>query len=134
MTDASRKEGAMRWRNECASVSVWEKWTKKLVEAWLKIARIACTRGTPLLELRNTQNKSVSRKDMVVHSTRVCNGDAVSSKEVNPKSLESVGNSHPTTSICAPSVHTILPLVPAPVTRASYKSYRACRSADLALK
>lgn len=32
---------------------------KKLAEALLHIARITCTRGTPMVELGNTQNKSV---------------------------------------------------------------------------
>ena len=40
MTDASRREGVMRWRNESVGVRVWEKGMKKLVKAWLNIARI----------------------------------------------------------------------------------------------
>ena len=63
----------------------------------------------------------------------LCNSNAVASKEVHSMGLESVNNSHLTTSIRAPSVPSFLCFVFAPVTRASYDTSRAFRSADLAL-
>ena len=45
---------------------------EKLAGVWLDIARIACTRGTPMLELGNTQKKSTSRERMVVDSIQMC--------------------------------------------------------------
>lgn len=93
-----------------------------------------------MLELGNTQMKSVSCECMIVDSTQlckeciVCNSNAMASKEVHSMHLESVNNSRSTTSIRAPSVHSFLCFVFAPVTRASYDSSRAFRSANLALK
>ena len=97
---------------------------EKPAGVWLDIACIACTRGTPMLELGNTQKKSTSRAQMVVNSIGVCkigvscNTDVMASKEVPSIVLEFVNNSHPITSIRVPSTHSTLRFVPAPVTRA----------------
>lgn len=93
-----------------------------------------------MVELGNTQNKSVSREWIVVDSIRVCkicvcsNSNVMSSKEVLDTSLESISKSHTTTYNGTLSVHSFLRFVCAPITRASYESSRACRSANLALK
>ncbi len=61
------------------------------------------------------------------------NSDVMASKYVHSMSLESVNNSHSTTSIRASSVYLFFCFDSVPVTR-TYESARAFRSAGLALR
>lgn len=67
-----------------------------------------------MVELGNTQNKSVSREWIVVDSIRVCKicvcstSNVMSSKEVIDTSLESISKSHTTTYIGNP-VRSLIP-------------------------